>query len=59
MSIKKQGKNEANVKQRGDGWEKAIMDAKNRIKRLRYTIRVIQARQKSGDPWPADSATHN
>jgi hypothetical protein len=51
MSIKKQEQNLANLKHKS-GWDMAIADAKERIKRLRYSIRVFEARKKAGDPWP-------
>lgn len=37
-------------------WDEGIEDAKAKIRSLRETIAVYRARQKSGDPWPGDSA---
>jgi len=44
-----QGKKERMPK---SGWDKAIADAKDRIKRLEQTITVYRKRKKEGDPWP-------
>ena len=41
------------------GWDKAIADAKLRIRALEGTIRLYKERKKDGDPWPGVSATRN
>ena len=38
-------------------WDEAISDAKKRIRSLRYSIRVFEARKKAGEVWPDDSTT--
>jgi hypothetical protein len=58
MPIKKQGTNKANKERNGSEWDAAIADAKERIKRLRYSISVFQASKRSGEPW-TPSATQN
>jgi hypothetical protein len=55
MSIKNV---KAEKKRNPSQWDAAIADAKERIKRLRQTIQVFQARKKAGDPWPG-TATRN
>jgi hypothetical protein len=48
------GKNGANAGRNSSGWDAAIVDVEDRIRRLRYTIRVFQTRKKAGEPL-ADS----
>jgi hypothetical protein len=33
-------------------WDGAIQDAKNRIKELRFSIRVFKEKLKRKEPWP-------
>jgi hypothetical protein len=40
-------------------WDEGIIDAKEKIKKLRMTIRVYEASKKSGDKWPGDAETQN
>ena len=37
-------------------WGRAIADAKERIKRLEFSIRIFRQRKKAGEKWPAESA---
>jgi hypothetical protein len=37
-------------------WEGAIEDARNRIKELRFSIRVFKEKVKLGEPWPREKA---
>jgi hypothetical protein len=57
MSIKSQAKKKVKEERKGDAWDAAIAEAKERIKRLRYSISVFKARKKAGDPWPSEPAT--
>jgi hypothetical protein len=36
------------------GWQTAIQDANNRIKELRFSIRVFKEKLSAGEPWPAE-----
>jgi hypothetical protein len=38
----------------------AIADAKERIKRLRFSIKIFEQHQKRGEPWPTseNASTH-
>ncbi len=45
-------KSRTKVKRMLSEWDRAIADAKERIKRLRYTIRIYRARKRAGDAWP-------
>jgi hypothetical protein len=38
------------------GWDSAIADAKDRIRQLRQTVQVYEARKKAGDQWPGDAS---
>jgi hypothetical protein len=38
------------------GWDRAIADAKARIKKLEFSIRVFRQRKRNGEPWPGESA---
>jgi hypothetical protein len=51
MSIRKQVKSKA-ANEKRNGWDQAIADAKAKIKSLRDSIRVFEARKRIGDPWP-------
>ena len=53
MSIKRSRNMSTEHKAKKVGWDAAIADAKERIRALRYSIRVFQARKKAGEPWPA------
>jgi hypothetical protein len=48
--------------EKSEGWDSAIADAKERIKRLRFSIKIFEQHQKRGEPWPLSSdeaATQN
>ena len=49
MPIQKQEKNEQRYETK---WDEAIADAKEKIKRLRYSIAVYEQRKLVGDRWP-------
>jgi hypothetical protein len=34
------------------GWDRAIADAKRKIKELQFSVRVFTERKKRGEPWP-------
>ena len=53
-----QGENRPKPK-KVSGWDRAIADAKMRIKKLEFSIRVFRQRKKAGEEWTPDSATHN
>jgi hypothetical protein len=36
-------------------WDQAITEAKTKIKRLQYTIKVFKELRDSGEPWPGGS----
>lgn len=57
MTITSQAQNERKSKKEKTGWDKAIADAKERIKKLELSISVFQERKNAGDPWPGNSAT--
>ena len=38
------------------GWDRAIADAKERIKRLKFTIEVYREHKKAGEVWPGDKS---
>jgi hypothetical protein len=33
-------------------WNQAISEAEDRIKKLRFTLRVYKLKRDRGDPWP-------
>jgi hypothetical protein len=35
-------------------WDEAIADAKEKIRRLRLTIRVYKEHKKAGEVWPGE-----
>ena len=39
------------------GWDSAIADAKERIRQLKLTVQVYEARKKAGDAWPGRTDT--
>jgi len=41
------------------GWDQAILDAKEKIRQLRYSIKVYSEQKKAGHPWPGESATQS
>jgi len=43
------------------GWDRAIADAKRRIRELEFAIGVLRRRKKAGEPWPghAKASTQN
>jgi hypothetical protein len=51
MSIRSQVKSAAKDRRKESAWDDAIRDAQERIKKLRYTIRVYRERKKAGEPW--------
>ena len=38
-------------------WDEAIADAKEKIRKLRFSIRVFEARKASGDTFPPTPVT--
>jgi hypothetical protein len=42
------------VGKKATGWDSAIADAKDRIRQLRQTVQVYEARKRAGDQWPGD-----
>jgi hypothetical protein len=51
MSTQKQG--EISSKKRDfTFWDQAISEAEDKIKKLRFTLRVYKQRRDRGDPWP-------
>ena len=34
------------------GWDRAIEDAKKKIRRLEFSISVFRKRKRSGESWP-------
>jgi len=48
MSIAKAKKSVENIR----SWEDAAAHAKKRIKELRQSLRVFEAKVKRGEPWP-------
>lgn len=56
MSVKKASKK----RPENSGWDAGIALAKEKIRKLRWTIRVYKQRRDSGEPWPGDRAVgHN
>ena len=49
---------EKRTKTQKTGWDQAIADAKEKIKKLQFSIKVFREHKKAGEPWP-DSATQN
>jgi hypothetical protein len=39
-------------KQKNTGWDVAIADAREKIRKLKRSIEVFAARKRVGDPWP-------
>ena len=37
-------------------WDEAIGDAEEKIRKLRWTIRVYKERKIAGEPWPGSTA---
>ena len=35
--------------------EGALQDAKNRIKELKYSVRIFKAQIQAGEPWPGEN----
>ena len=33
-------------------WDQAIADAEDRIKKLKFTLRVYRQKRDRGEPWP-------
>ncbi len=56
MPIACQAQNERKVKKVLDGWDRAIADAKERIKSLQLSIEVFKEHKKAGEPWPGDKS---
>ena len=48
---KKQAKNGRQEKHLS-GWDQVILEARRRIRNLRFTIKVYQERKARGEPWP-------
>ena len=46
--------------EKSEGWDSAIADAKERIRRLRFSIKIFEQHQKRGEPWPTseNASTH-
>ena len=42
-----------------NSWDAAIRKAKLRIQELKIAITTFEAKKNTGEPWPAESATHN
>jgi hypothetical protein len=59
MSTRSQQLSGAKENQTRATWYDAIADAKERIRRLRYSILVFEARKKAGESWPGTPATQN
>jgi hypothetical protein len=57
MPITKSRKIDGEEKVKKSKWDEAIFDAKQKIRGLRNSIRVFEARKKAGEPWPI--ATQN
>ena len=57
MSIIKSRKISDEDKTKKSKWDEATSDAKEKIRGLRYSIRVFEERKKAGEPWP--TATQN
>jgi hypothetical protein len=58
VPIKSQAKSEAKARRSSNPWDDAITEAKQKIRALRYTIRVYEARKRAGDPWPGSATQH-
>jgi hypothetical protein len=54
VSYHTQAKNKTSSKK--SGWDKAIADAKERIRKLKSAIEVYEVRRDTGEPWPGDDA---
>jgi hypothetical protein len=55
MPIACQAQNACKTKKVSSGWDRAIRDAKKRIKDLQLSIEVFKERKMAGEPWPGDS----
>ena len=42
---------------KGSKWDQAISEAKEKIKELRYTIKVFSELRDAGEPWPGKRTT--
>jgi hypothetical protein len=59
MPINSQGQNKTKSKKEREvelGWDRAIADAKEQIRRLEISISIFQEHRDAGEPWP-ESAT--
>lgn len=54
MPIDCQAQNAYKPKKVSTGWDRAIKDAKKRIKNLQLSIEVFKDRKRAGEPWPGD-----
>jgi hypothetical protein len=41
------------------GWDRAIADAKTKIRKLRESIAVFESRKAAGEVWPEPSLNHS
>jgi hypothetical protein len=53
MSIIKQHKNAGMAKNKST-WDQAISEAQDKIKGLKFTVRVYRQKRDRGDPWPGE-----
>lgn len=54
MSIKKASKKSEKIAE-VSGWDLGIALAKERIRKLRWTIRVYKQRRDNGESWPGEN----
>jgi hypothetical protein len=52
-----QTKNSKRPKKSVHGWDTAIADAKERIRQLKLTVQVYEARKRAGDEWPSSEVS--
>jgi hypothetical protein len=57
MSVKRQARSNKKAVQNVTGWDRAISDAKAKIRSLNHSITIFELRKAVGDVWPGESAT--